>query len=264
MDHHQPSRSSSSPTSGPMMAAPRPSSPNNTIIPARSSLDYSSSPRTPSPLNPNSQSPSPTPTPPSRTSLLPTSTPPAGPARLHSFSGRDPSPVRDALIPMSRAKSAPSSTSPLPVVLSSSQPPPTIVFGSSTTPSLFRARSPSRHSPRTNPEHDHEPEEESATTPASTWWSHKLQPPRPWAEPSKRKRTVPPEQAEAYVHTRSVRHLSVPGFHSRSSRINSAPSMPSVASLVPPRPSATKLSLLASISYNLLRSLVWSLPRKLY
>ncbi|KAH9985258.1 hypothetical protein BJV77DRAFT_1084863 [Russula vinacea] len=163
-------------------------------MPARSSSDYSSSPRTPSPLNPNSQSPSPTPTPPSRTSLLPTPPPTADRVRLHSFTGRDPSPVRNALIPMSRATSAPSSipqSSPLPVALSSSSP-PTIVVGSprSTTPSLFRARSPSQP-------------EEDTTTPASTWWSQRIHPPRPWAEPSKRKRTVPPQQAEAYVHTRS-------------------------------------------------------------
>jgi hypothetical protein len=37
--------------------------------------------------------------PPSRTSLLPTPLPTAGLVRLHSFTGRDPSPVRDALIP---------------------------------------------------------------------------------------------------------------------------------------------------------------------
>jgi hypothetical protein len=214
MNSHQPSRSSSSPTSdGAMVAAPRASSPNDTTIPARSSYDLSSAPRTPSPLNPNSQSPSPTPTPPSRTSLLPTPPPTAGRVRLHSFTGRDPSPVRDALIPMSRATSAPSTipqSNPVPVPLSNSSP-PAIVFGSpsSTTSSLFRARarSPSRfQASGTPPEHGHEPEE-GTTTPASTWWSHKLQPPRPWAEPSKRKRTVPPEQAEAYVHTRSVRYL---------------------------------------------------------
>lgn len=85
------------------------------------------------------------------------------------------------------------------MAVSSSPPAPSIGSPNSTTSSLFRARSPSRHySPRTSPEL-----EESTTTPASTWWSHKLHPPRPWTEPSKRKRTVPPEQAEAYVHTRS-------------------------------------------------------------
>jgi hypothetical protein len=209
MNSHQPLRSSSSPASAwMMMAAPRPSPPNNTSTPARGSLDPSSSPRTPSPLNPNSQSPSPTPTPPSSNSLLPTPTPLGGSTRLLSFAGRDPSPVRDALIPISRAISAPSIVpqSSLPVAVSSSPPAPSIVFGSpsSATSSLFRSRSPSRrHSPRTSPER-----EESTTTPASTWWSHKLHPPRPWNEPSKRKRTVPPEQADAYVNTRSVRHLS--------------------------------------------------------
>jgi hypothetical protein len=231
MNSHQPSRSSSSPASdGVMVAAPRPSSPNNTSMPARSSSDYSSSPRTLSPLNPNSQSPSPTPTPPSRTSLLPTPPPTADRVRLHSFTGRDPSPVRNALIPMSRATSAPSSipqSSPLPVALSSSSP-PTIVVGSprSTTPSLFRARSPSRfQASGTPPEHGQEPEEDT-TTPASTWWSQRIHPPRPWAEPSKRKRTVPPQQAEAYVHTRSVRHLSrffCIQLHLHRPRIDSAP-----------------------------------------
>jgi hypothetical protein len=207
MSSHQPLRSSSSPTSAGMtMAAPRPSPPTNASTPARGSLDRSSSPRTPSPLNPISQSPSPTPTPPSTNSLFPT--PPLLGSRSLSFAGRDPSPVRNALIPISRATSAPSSVpqSSLPVAVSSSPPAPSIVFGSpsSNTSSLFRARSPSRHySPQTAPE-----PEESTTTPASTWWSHKLQPPRPWNEPSKRKRTVPPVQAEAYVHTRSVRHLS--------------------------------------------------------
>jgi hypothetical protein len=188
------------------MAAPRPSSPNNTSTPPRDSLDRSSSPRTPSPLNPNSQSP--TPTPPSSNSLLPTPPSLGGPTRLHSFAGRDPSPVRNALIPISRATSAPSTVpqSSLPVAVSSSPPTPSIIFGSpsSATSSLFRARSPSRHhSPQTSPD-----PEESTTTPASTWWSHKLHPPRPWNEPSKRKRTVPPEQVDAYVQTRSVRHLS--------------------------------------------------------
>jgi abelson tyrosine-protein kinase 1 len=217
MNSHQPLRSSSSPTSaGMIMPAPRPSSPNNTSTPARVSPDHSSSPRTPSPLNPHSQSPSPSPqpTPTSSNSLFPTPPPPPGPTRLLSFAGRDPSPVRDALIPISRAISAPSAvppTSTLPVVVSSSPPAPSIVFGSpgSTTSSLFHARSPSHHQSL-----GREPEE-STTTPASTWWSHKLHPPRPWAEPSKRKRTVPSEQGEAYVHTRSVRHQSC--FHSQLS-----------------------------------------------
>ena len=210
MNSHQPLRSSSSPASAgmtmPAQPAPRPSSPNNTSTPARGFVDPSSSPRTSSPLNPNSQSP----TPPSSNSLLPTPPPLGGSTRLLSFAGRDPSPVRDALIPISRAISAPSTVpqSSLPVAVSSSPPTPSIAFGSpsSATSSLFRSRasSPSRHySPRTSPER-----EESTTTPASTWWSHKLHPPRPWNEPSKRKRTVPPEQAEAYAHTRSVRHLS--------------------------------------------------------
>jgi hypothetical protein len=216
MNSHQSSRLSSSPTSaGVMMPAPHPSPPNNTSTPARGSLDYSCSPRTPSPLNPNSPSPSPTPTPSSRTSLLPTPPPTTGRARLHSFTARDPSPVRDALIPMSRTTSAPSTipqSAFVPVAVSGSPPHPSIVFGSpssATTSSLFRARSPSPHrTPGTSSEHGHEPEEEGTSTPASTWWSIRLHPPRPWAEPSKRKRTVPPEQAEAYVHTRSVGHQS--------------------------------------------------------
>lgn len=197
------------------MAAPRPSSPNNTSTPTRGSLDYSSYPRTPSPLNPSSQSPPPTSL---SNSLLPTRPPLAGSTRLYSFSGRDPSPVRNALIPISRATSAPASPasqSSFPAAVSSSPPAPSIAFGSSssTTSSLFRSRSPSHLlSPQTSSE-----SEESTATLASTWWSLKPHPPRPWAEHSKRKRTVPPEQAEAYVHTRSVRHLSnfffVPNSH---------------------------------------------------
>ena len=182
----------------------------STTPPKRSPDHLSSSPRTPSPLNPRSQSQSPSPTPPSRTTLLPT--PPAvGRVRIHSFDGRDPSPVRDALIPLSRVTSAPAV--PQSSAAASSSTLPAIVLDSTIVPpSLFRSRSPSRpRSQGTSPERGHEPDNGDSTTPSSTWWNHRIHPPRPWAEPSKRKRTVPPEQVEGYLHTRSVRHTY---FHS--------------------------------------------------
>ena len=185
MNSHQQLRSSTSPTSsGMMMAAPCPSSANSTIVFTRGSLHRSSTPRRPSPLNAISWSPSPTPTLLPSSSLL--STPPPLRGRTFcSFAGRDPSPVRDALTPISRTTSAPSSTIP--------QPSPPVAVSSSSP----------AHSSQTSPE-----PEERTPTPTSTWWSHKPHTPRPWTEPSKRKRTVPPEQMEAYVHTRSVRHIS--------------------------------------------------------
>lgn len=160
----------------------------------------SSSPRTPSLLNPRSQSRSPSPTSPSRAALLPTP-PSVGRVRLHTFDGRDPSPVRNALIPLSRVTSAPAVPQSSGAALSSTLP-AIILDSTSAPPSLFRSRSPSRaRSQGTSPERGHEPDNGNST---STWWNHRIHPPRPWAEPSKRKRTVPPEQVEGYLHTRSV------------------------------------------------------------
>lgn len=194
-------------------AASSPSLPLTSTPPKRSPDHSSSSPRTPSPLNPRSQSLSPSPTPPSRTTLLPTP-PTAGRVRLHSFDGRDPSPVRNALIPLSRVTSAPAV--PQSSAAASSSTLPAIILDSTIVPpSLFRSRSPSRaRSQGTSPEGGHEPDNGDSTTPSSTWWSHRIHAPRPWAEPSKRKRTVPPEQVEGYLHTRSVRRRVYAHFNS--------------------------------------------------
>jgi hypothetical protein len=121
--------------------------------------------------------------------------------------------VRDALmIPISRVTSAPAVPQSRSGAVPSS-PLPAIVFDAPATapPSLFRARSPSRaRSQEASPERGGEPEN---GTPASTWWSHRIHPPRPWAEHSKRKRTLPPEQVEGYLHTRSVRKRCQTWFH---------------------------------------------------
>ena len=210
MSRHELSRSSSSSSSAGTKDTPSPPSPPSlhTSTPARSSPspDPSSAPRTSSPLNPHSRSQSSSPTPPSRTSLLPT--PPSaaeGRVRLHSFAGHDPSPsVRDALIPISRVTSAPavpqsSAGLGFPLPTFASDPP-------GAASSLFRPRSTSRSPSRgTSPKRGQEPDNAGPVLPGSTWWTHRLHSPRPWAEHSKRKRTVPPEQAEAYTHTRSVR-----------------------------------------------------------
>lgn len=214
-----PSSSSSSSEDTSSKATPSfPFPATSTSVLPRGSLDRSStSPRTPSPLNPQarSQPQSPSPTPPSRSTFLPTPSPPAtARIRLHSFNGRDPSPVRDALmIPISRVTSAPA----IPQSRSgagraaSSSPLPSIVLDAPITapPSVFRARSPSRaRTQGPSPERGGEPE---TGAPASTWWSHRIHPPRPWAEHPKRKRTLPPEQVEGYLHTRSVRKDAILG-----------------------------------------------------
>jgi abelson tyrosine-protein kinase 1 len=158
----------------------------------------SSIPRTPSPLNPNSQSrpqsPSPSPTPSrSRTPL-------------HSLTQPDTSLLRDGLIPVSRVTSAPaapqSSTALLPSV------PSFLSFRS-------RSRSPSRKS---SPEASYASDKEQPSTLMSSWLDHRLNSPRPWSENSKRKRTLPPQQVEGYVHTRSVRlHSRHPPTNLKSS-----------------------------------------------
>jgi len=216
----QESSHSSSPSSsaGMSRAAPSPSLPLTSTPPKRSPDHSSSSPRTPSPLNPRSQSQSqsPSPTPPSRTTLLPTP-PTVGRVRLHSFDGRDPSPVRDALIPLSRVTSAPAVPQSSAAAASSSTLPAIVLGSAIVPPSLFRSHSPSRaRSQGTSPERGHGPDNGDSTAPSSTWWSHRIHPPRPWAEPSKRKRTVPPEQVEGYLHTRSVRQRVRAYFNSCS------------------------------------------------
>jgi hypothetical protein len=65
---------------------------------------------------------------------------------------------------------------------------------------LFRSCPPSRaHSKESSPEQGHEPNTTQSTPPSSTWWSHRLHPPRPWAEASKRKHTIPLEQVEGWL-----------------------------------------------------------------
>jgi len=52
-------------------------------------------------------------------------------------------------------------------------------------------------------------EEQGSQTPPygapSTWWTRTEIVPRPWKETPRRKKTIPPEQTEAWIHTRSVR-----------------------------------------------------------
>ncbi|KAI0295165.1 hypothetical protein B0F90DRAFT_1752414 [Multifurca ochricompacta] len=188
---------------------------------------------------PSSRSTSPSPTPPSRTSLLPTPLPSAATAAVavsavrrtssYTFSGRDPSPVRKAVtppvIPISRVTSAPAAshsaslaTATGTVSSSSSTSPPAITLGAPGTVSadvaipthslLFRSRSASPSHTRSRdsspePNHRDSDGDRAATAPTSTWWSQRLHPRRPWADPSKRKRTVPAEQVGGYIHTRS-------------------------------------------------------------
>lgn len=163
-----------------------------------------SSPRAPSPLNPHRHSQSPTP--PSRASLLPTP-PPTARGRQRSFGGRDLSPARDAakttqsVIPMARVASAPAapqSTAGESTYLPVSAP-------AASAPGLFQFGSRSR-SVATSPERGgHETDGNDSIAPSSTWWGLSIHSPRPWAENSKRKRSIPVEQAEGYAHTRSVR-----------------------------------------------------------
>ncbi|KAI0270447.1 hypothetical protein BC834DRAFT_922465 [Gloeopeniophorella convolvens] len=204
MSSHESSRSSRSPSPG---GATR------TVIPPfgmhAGSPDLTSSPHASSPLNPRSHSQSPASTPPSRSSLLPT--PPAAAPRLrvHSFTALDPSPGRESVgpIPLSRVTSAPA---PLRSAGSSASL-STIFFAVPTnTASSFRSRSVSRSRSR---------DEEGAATPASTWWSHHIHPPRPWAEHAKRKRTVPVEQAEGYIHTRSRAIEAIGGVLGNAARV---------------------------------------------
>ncbi|KAI9434573.1 hypothetical protein H4582DRAFT_1818451 [Lactarius indigo] len=174
-----------------------------------SDLSSRSSPRTPSPLNPHHHSQSLTP--PSRVSLLPTPPPTAARGRLRSSGARDLSPVRSAAaaatlpaIPMTRVASAPAapqSAGGMGMHLTASP--------ATSEPALFSFASfssPRSRSSGSSPERGsggHEAAGDGSITPTSTWWSHHVHPPRPWTDPSKRKRTVPVKQAEEYVHTRS-------------------------------------------------------------
>ena len=200
-------------TMSPLSSSP----PRNADTGSSSDPTSRSSPRAPSPLNPHYHSQSLTP--PSCASLLPTPPPTDTRGRLRSFGTRDLSPVRDAakatqsVIPIARVASAPAApqstagmSAHLPVI-----PLGGSIAPASSAPGLFQFGSRSR-STATSPERGggHESDGDGTITPASGWWSHHIHSPRPWAENSKRKRSIPIEQAEGYAHTRTVRPL--PGF----------------------------------------------------
>jgi hypothetical protein len=208
-----PRSSQSSPTLTPAaIMAPLSSSPPRSADTGSSSDPVSrSSPRAPSPLNPHHSKSL---TPPSRASLLPTPPPTATRGRMRPFGSREPSPVRDAatatqpVFPIARVASAPAAPQSTPGVSAhlsvmstrGSMTPPT------SAPGLFQFGSRSR-SPATSPERGsgRESEGDGRITPASTWWGQRINSPRPWAENSKRKRSIPAEQAEGYTHARTVR-----------------------------------------------------------
>lgn len=211
MSSHGSSQSSPSLTP-PATMFPLSSSPPRSVDIGSSSdsTSHRSSPRTPSPLNPHHNHSL---TPPGRSSLLPHTPPPtAARGRLRSYSPRERSPVRDAtlpVIPISRVASAPAapqSTTGFSAHLPVSASPAT------SSPALFPFTL--HRSPASSPERGGGHESDGDGTPASTWWSHRIHSPRPWAEPSKRKRTIPVEQAEGYIHTRSVSPHCTPSFFS--------------------------------------------------
>lgn len=166
-----------------------------------------SSPRAPSPLNPHhSQSL----TPPSRASLLPTPPSTASRGRMRPFGTRDLSPARDpttthSVIPITRVASAPAA--PQSTAKGSAHLPAGSMTPTTSAPGLFQLGSRFSRPPAMSPERigGHESDGDGTITPASSWWGHPINSPRPWAENSKRKRSIPVEQAEGYTHARSVR-----------------------------------------------------------
>ena len=68
-------------------------------------------------------------------------------------------------------------------------------------PGLFQFGS---RSPAMSPERIGGHDGDGTITPASSWWAHRINSPRPWEENPKRKRSIPVEQAEGYAHARSV------------------------------------------------------------
>ncbi|KAH9061867.1 hypothetical protein EDB87DRAFT_1716172 [Lactarius vividus] len=176
--------------------------------------------RTPSPLGPYHHSQSLTP--PTRASLLPTPPPTAVRGRLRSSGARDLSPVRSlgaaaTLFPITRVASAPAApqstvgaSAYLPTSLATSEP--ALFSFTSLTPSRSRSTA-------TSPERSGGHERDGSLTPTSTWWSHHVHPPRPWSEHSKRKLTIPVEQAEGYVHTRSRAIEAIGGVLGTAARI---------------------------------------------
>ncbi|KAI0317882.1 hypothetical protein OF83DRAFT_1171602 [Amylostereum chailletii] len=55
-------------------------------------------------------------------------------------------------------------------------------------------------------------DEDGAASPGSTWWRQKAQPPRPWHEGPKRKKTIPVEQTDGYNHTRQTASVKKRAF----------------------------------------------------
>lgn len=142
-------------------------------LPRSSSSESSTITKFSSPLNPSA--------PPKRTTPL-SSSPDTGGIehrlRVHSTGSttRTPSPSRvDAL---SRATTA-----------------NYLQRGRSPSPHRGGARSTSRGSGSRTPD------------PANSWWGSRELPARPWVEPPKRKKTIPPEQTERWATTRQVRGL---------------------------------------------------------
>jgi abelson tyrosine-protein kinase 1 len=161
------SRSSSAP-------APPPS-PNRPLLPhhasSSSSSDFNSVVRKSSPLNPSSPSSTPT----KKPSALPESD-----ASNNTLSPSTPPLFRPRGKSVSTLRDKSPSGAPISRVVSNDSP------GRS-----YRDRSPGRiETPPLKP-----------TT--STWWSTGEVVPRPWRDP-KRKKTVPSEQTEGWVHTKEV------------------------------------------------------------
>ncbi|THH14319.1 hypothetical protein EW146_g5999 [Bondarzewia mesenterica] len=175
------------------------------------SSDSASTVKVSSPLNPartHSRSPHTTPT----QNIVPlpsitSSHPAAGHTPVQSFSAAPaPAAIRLDLPPshQSDALLTRISSNPLPNMSSSSSL-STIAFGRPA--SSFRSRSASHSRSR-----DASPtrgfvgqsvETEKDELPhGSAWWNRKVDTPRPWTESTKRKRTVPTEQTEGYIHTR--------------------------------------------------------------
>ncbi|EIM84603.1 uncharacterized protein STEHIDRAFT_100616 [Stereum hirsutum FP-91666 SS1] len=171
-----------------------------------------------SPLNPSTSSPriaqSPQTTPKAGVTPLPASS--TGHTRGPSFSSSTPPPTISRAdgppsgIHLSRGQthSAPLTPPDLPITRIHSNPLPdtkstssisTIVFSAAST---FRSRSNSRSRSRDPQVRRREDEEGEGISPGSTWWSPKKHPPRPWTEGAQKKKTIPVEQMEGYVHTK--------------------------------------------------------------
>ena len=192
---------------------------------------------TPSPLDPHPHSQSLTP--PSRAS--PTSPPAATNIRPRS------SGVRDAAANATQPNISITPAAPQPTSRASAHP-SVVPLGGSAAPATsapallplpsrtpFRSRSPTRFPERRG---GHEPVGDDAITPTSTLWGQ-----------SKRKPTIPVEQADGYNHTRSVRPFISASF-TDTHDLCSVQWRPSVAPSIRQQASATRRSLLESTSCN--------------